>query len=79
MSFQSRKRWARISFGLLITSLVSTAWVQTMPMQGWVAGTALLSLLFSRGLWRCPQCRLPLSAIPLKEIHQCRHCGETLD
>ena len=78
MTFQSRKRWAQISFALLIVFLVAAALIQTMPTQGWLAGGTLLSLLFLRGLWRCPHCGLALPAFPFKEMAQCPHCEETL-
>ena len=77
MNFADRLRWARVMGAVVLLALIATAFLRDQPSQPWVAAMAVAVLVGLRFLWRCPHCRMPLSAFPQAMTH-CRRCGEAL-
>ncbi len=77
MHIADRLLRARLIGLVILVALVATAFLREHPAQPWVATLAVVGLVALRFLWRCPHCRLPLSAFPQAMTH-CKRCGEAL-
>lgn len=72
-----RLLWARLIGLVIVVALLATAFLRENPAQPWVAGVAVVALIGLRFLWRCPHCKMPLSALPTASTH-CKRCKEAL-
>jgi len=77
MSITERLRWAWLTGAIILIALVATAFLREHAAQPWVAGLAVVGLIGLRFLWRCPHCKMPLSAVPMA-MTECKRCGNTL-
>jgi hypothetical protein len=77
MNIADRLRWAWLTGAVVLLALLATAFLREHPAQPWIAGVAVVALIALRLLWRCPHCKMPLSAVPMT-MTECRRCGNSL-
>jgi hypothetical protein len=75
--FHLRLLMARVCLVILLISLVAAAWLRGQAEQNWVAGIAVVALLWMRATWRCPACSMPFPVIPRASLTACKHCHES--